>query len=74
VIGDVDPAGLVAYSRWITPEAIPVRFDTFFAHTFERDFFIGKNKFVQLKRCPCFEPQAGFYRRSDALRIVFRRR
>ena len=26
----VDPAELVPYSRWITPEAVPIRFDTFF--------------------------------------------
>jgi 8-oxo-dGTP pyrophosphatase MutT (NUDIX family) len=27
---EVDPAGLVAYSRWITPRVVPVRFDTHF--------------------------------------------
>jgi 8-oxo-dGTP pyrophosphatase MutT (NUDIX family) len=29
-VTDVDPAALVPYSRWITPEAIAVRFDTRF--------------------------------------------
>ena len=29
-IADVDPAALVAYSRWITPERIATRFDTYF--------------------------------------------
>lgn len=29
-IADLDPAGLVLYSRWITPEAIQTRFDTQF--------------------------------------------
>lgn len=29
-IAGVDPAGLVAYARWITPEAIRTRFDTHF--------------------------------------------
>ena len=27
---ELDPAGLVAYSRWITPRVVPVRFDTRF--------------------------------------------
>jgi len=27
---EVDPAELVPYSRWITPEAVPIRFDTYF--------------------------------------------
>ena len=27
---EVNPAELVPYSRWITPEAVPIRFDTFF--------------------------------------------
>lgn len=27
---EVDPADLVPYSRWITPEAVPIRFDTLF--------------------------------------------
>ncbi len=29
-IGGVDPAGLVAFSRWITPELLRIRFDTHF--------------------------------------------
>jgi 8-oxo-dGTP pyrophosphatase MutT (NUDIX family) len=29
-VADVDPQALVPYSRWITPEAIQVRFDTLF--------------------------------------------
>jgi 8-oxo-dGTP pyrophosphatase MutT (NUDIX family) len=27
---EVDPAELVAYSRWITPKIVPIRFDTLF--------------------------------------------
>ena len=27
---EVDPASLVAYSRWITPKIVPIRFDTLF--------------------------------------------
>src|SRR3954453_10320183 len=29
-VGGVDPAALVKYSRWITPELIKIRFDTHF--------------------------------------------
>jgi 8-oxo-dGTP pyrophosphatase MutT (NUDIX family) len=29
-IGGVDPAALVPYSRWITPELLRIRFDTYF--------------------------------------------
>ncbi|WP_205697147.1 NUDIX domain-containing protein [Conexibacter sp. SYSU D00693] len=29
-VGGVDPAGLVKFSRWITPEQVSVRFDTHF--------------------------------------------
>src|SRR5690349_9020604 len=29
-IGGVDPAALVKYSRWITPELLKIRFDTHF--------------------------------------------
>ncbi|MDX6718445.1 MAG: hypothetical protein QOJ63_699 [Solirubrobacteraceae bacterium] len=29
-VGGIDAAGLVTYSRWITPEALPIRFDTQF--------------------------------------------
>jgi 8-oxo-dGTP pyrophosphatase MutT (NUDIX family) len=29
-IGGVDPAALVAFSRWITPELLRIRFDTYF--------------------------------------------
>jgi 8-oxo-dGTP pyrophosphatase MutT (NUDIX family) len=71
-IGGVDPAELVRYSRWITPELLKIRFDT--------HFFLARAPADAVARCDGHEcvaerwasPQAllGDYERGD-LELAF---
>ncbi|HET8592526.1 MAG TPA: NUDIX hydrolase [Solirubrobacterales bacterium] len=69
---EVDPAELVAYSRWITPKVIPIRFDTRFYLALAPTHSPPKPDGSETVDAAWFEPQRALeMHRSGALPLVF---
>ena len=69
---EVDPSELVAYSRWITPKIIPIRFDTRFYLALAPAHSPPKPDGSETVDAGWFEPQRALdLHRADELPLVF---
>jgi 8-oxo-dGTP pyrophosphatase MutT (NUDIX family) len=68
----LDPAELVLYSRWITPEAVPIRFDTYFYIALAPPHSPPKPDGEETVEAGWFEPRVALdHHRADEMALVF---